>query len=191
VSYEAQQDPLCYPRTNVLINFMGLTDQRQLDQFELSMYLSRAEEPLPAGDLGYEHYKAIHHHLFQDVYAWAGQPRTIRIAKGGNWFCYPEHLDRMMKATFDPAAISAILASPGPDEFAPLAAHLLSEINAGHPFREGNGRTQLVYLNLLSASARLGFNPDLLEPDRVMASMIESFAGNLVPLTELISQLTT
>src|SRR5690606_26034310 len=56
VSYEAEQDPLCYPATATLINLAGLTDQAVLDDFELSMYLSRAEEPLPHGDLGYEHY---------------------------------------------------------------------------------------------------------------------------------------
>ena len=50
----------------------------------------RADEALPGGRLAVPHYKAIHRHLFQDVYAWAGQYRTVRIAKDGSAFCYPE-----------------------------------------------------------------------------------------------------
>lgn len=45
MTYTAEHDPLCYPGTHVLINFAGLLDQAELDQFELAMYLTRAEEP--------------------------------------------------------------------------------------------------------------------------------------------------
>lgn len=189
MSYEAEQDPLCYPGTSVLINAAELIDQTDLDDFELSMYLTRAEEPQPQGDLGYAHYRAIHHHLFQDVYAWAGEPRAIRIAKNGNWFCYPEHLSRMMDATFASHVVNAVLASQTRAEFAARAAHLLSEINAGHPFREGNGRTQLAYLSLVVATAGWSFNADVLIPHRVIDAMIDSFSGDLAPLTELIADL--
>jgi cell filamentation protein len=103
------------------------------------MYLTRAEEPLPDGDLGYDHYRTIHHHLFQDVYAWAGKPRTIRTGKAGNWFCYPEHLDREMARAFSLVAAHDLLDNLPKHIFASGAADLLAEINAGHPFREGNG----------------------------------------------------
>lgn len=189
MSYEAEQDPLCYPGTTVLINSAGLINQTDLDDFELSMYLTRAEEPLPQGDLGYAHYCAIHRHLFQDVYSWAGTPRTIRIAKGGNWFCFPEHLDRMMTTIFAPEVIGAILAGQPLPEFAARVAHLLAEINAGHPFREGNGRTQLTYLNLLAVSSGRPFHAELLEPDRVMNAMIRSFSCDFEPLTDLVADL--
>lgn len=191
MSYEAEQDPLCYPQTSVLINLAGLTDQAELDDFELSMYLTRAEEPLPPGDLGYAHYRAIHHHLFQDVYSWAGQQRTIRISKGNSAFCYPEYLDSMMAATFASEVIDTIMASSTLDEFVPQAAHLISEINAGHPFREGNGRTQLAYLNLLAVSVGLPFHADLLAPERVINAMIRSFLGDLGPLTGLVTDLVS
>src|SRR5690606_16082413 len=98
--YEAEQDPYCYAGTSVLINLADLRDQSELDQFELAMFLSRSDEPLPGGALDYPHYRDIHRHLFQDVYAWAGEPRTVRIAKGGHWFCYPEHLQMHMTRTF-------------------------------------------------------------------------------------------
>ena len=183
--YVSEIDPLCYAGTTVLKNLADLTDQDELDEFEFAMYLSRAEEPLPVGDLGYDHYRQIHHHLFQDVYAWAGQQRTIRTGKGGNWFCYPEHLTREMRRAFSPAILEATTV----EDFAERAAALLAEINAGHPFREGNGRTQLAYLALLAATAGRGFNQDMLDPDRVISAMIASFSGNLLPLTTLIADL--
>ena len=188
--YAAEQDALCYPGTTVLINLAGITDQPTLDEFEFAMYLTRADEPLPHGDLGYAHYCQIHRHLFQDVYAWAGQPRTIRIAKGGNWFCYPEYLQAEMSRVFDRGRIAVLTNTSDRPTFCTLAAELLADINAGHPFRDGNGRTQLTFLALLAATAGRGFDAGKLEPERVMQAMIDSFAGRLDGLIELIKDLT-
>ena len=187
--YATAHDPLCYPGTTVLINLAGLTDQAELDEFEFAMYLTRAEEPFPGGDLGYDHYRGIHHHLFQDVYEWAGQQRTIRIGKGGNWFCYPEYLASEMARVFSPDRIEAALAAPDKESFAVQTAALLADINAGHPFREGNGRTQLAYLALLAATAGWDFDPGALDPDRVISAMIDSFSTDLIALTDLIADL--
>ncbi len=98
--YAAIDDPYCYPGTTVLKNKVGLKNQADLDKFETEITFQRSAEPLPAGKLTYQHYCAIHKHLFQDVYRWAGKPRTIRIAKGGSTFCYPESIDREAKKLF-------------------------------------------------------------------------------------------
>ena len=82
--YGAVDDPYCYPGTTVLKNKLGLTKQADLDEFEAEISLQRSAEPLPEGKLSYSHYRAIHRHLFQDVYVWAGKPRTVRISKGGS-----------------------------------------------------------------------------------------------------------
>ena len=63
--------------------------------------LQRAEEPYPVGRLSINHFRAIHRHLFQDVYAWAGRFRTVRISKGGSMFCYPEHIRAETRRLFD------------------------------------------------------------------------------------------
>lgn len=90
--YDAVQDSYCYPGTTVLKNKLNLRTQAALDAFEAEIVNDRAAEAVPAGSLDYAHYKAIHHHLFQDVYAWAGQERTVRISKSGSMFCYPENI---------------------------------------------------------------------------------------------------
>lgn len=177
--YEAQEDPLCYPGTQVLQNKAGLTDQDLLDQFEHLMFLTRAEEPLPPGNLDFSHYKSIHHHFFQDVYDWAGQIRTIRTGKGGNWFCFPEYIDAEMTRVFAELQREQYLSSPGSlVGFADRASHYIAEINAIHPFREGNGRCQLTLLNILFDLAGFDMNEDRIDPLTFMSAMVSSFAGD-------------
>ncbi|WP_348642746.1 Fic family protein [Mesorhizobium sp. B2-4-15] len=148
--YAAESDPLCYPGTTVLINLLDMRDQAELEEVELALFLTRADEPLPAGELDYPHYLSLHRHLFQDVYAWAGQVRTIRIGKGGNWFCYPEHIASEMGRVFHELGNPDHLADFNTTDFAKHLAHVIAELNAVHPFREGNGRTQLAFLAMLA-----------------------------------------
>lgn len=107
--YDAVPDPYCYPDTTVLINRLGLRDQAELDAFEAEITRARAGEPLPAGRLSVTHYRAIHRHLFQDVYRWAGRFRTVRIAKDGSMFCFPERIDGEMAKLFDGLRLSHFL----------------------------------------------------------------------------------
>ncbi|MFG5380590.1 Fic/DOC family protein [Yoonia sp. R2-816] len=185
--YDVTEDPLCYPGTNVLRNKAELTDQDELDQFEQLMFLTRSEEPLPEGALDYAHYRAIHHHFFQDVYTWAGQPRQVRTAKGGNWFCYPEYIDAEMNRIFRELSEENHLADTSSlQDFAEHAAHHIADINAVHPFREGNGRCQLILLDILMQVAGLEMIEENIEEDELMNAMISSFAGDEAPLVNAI-----
>ena len=98
--YDAIEDPYCYPGTTVLKNRAGHRTQRALTQFETAMSAQCADEPLPNGLLSVRHYQAIHRHLFQDVYPWAGNIRTVRISRHGSMFCYPEHIRSQMRTLF-------------------------------------------------------------------------------------------
>lgn len=98
--YDAFDDPYCHPGTEVLRNRLDLTDAANLEAFETEITAARAAEPLPNGRFGVAHYQAIHRHLFQDVYSWAGKFRTVRISKGGNAFCYPEYIEPEMRKLF-------------------------------------------------------------------------------------------
>jgi cell filamentation protein len=137
--YDAFDDPYSYRGGNCLKNKLGLRDPHLLQAFELEMSMLRAEEPLPEGHFGPAHYRRIHWHLFQDVYRWAGRYRTIRTAKGGNWFCFPEQIDREMNRLFRRLANLPFVPGAAAEHFIPSAADFLAELNAIHPFREGNG----------------------------------------------------
>lgn len=99
--YDAIEDPYCYPGTTILNkNIPDIREQAALGDFEAVSTTQRSDEPLPNGRLSVRHYRAIHHHLFQDVYAWAGTFRTVRIGKDGHAFCYPENIASEMKKLF-------------------------------------------------------------------------------------------
>lgn len=185
--YDAVDDPLCYPGTTVLRNKAGLTDQADLDQFEQLMFQSRAEEPLPEGALDYAHYRAIHYHFFQDVYDWAGKPRGIRTAKGGNWFCYPEYIDGEMEKLFAALAAENHLMDAGDiGALSARAGYYIAELNAIHPFREGNGRCQLTLLSILMDLAGFPMDEDRIDPEGFMQAMVASFSGDNGPLRRAI-----
>src|SRR5690606_26758862 len=86
--YGVGQDPYCYPGTSVLRNRLGLTSDEALNEAERTLSAIAASEiefiP-PPYDLA--SLKRIHHQLFQDVYDWAGELRTVDISKGGTHFC--------------------------------------------------------------------------------------------------------
>ncbi|HEY3814548.1 MAG TPA: Fic family protein [Caulobacteraceae bacterium] len=177
--YDAFDDPNCYPGTTVLKNKAGVRDPAILQDFELEMMTLRAQEPLPAGRFGTAHYRAVHRHLFQDVYGWAGRYRTIRTAKGGNWFCYPENIPGEMEHLFQRLRDPPFTADADQEAFIQSATAFLADLNAIHPFREGNGRAQLAFMHLVAIRAGHPLKLDRVDRKTFLPAMVESFAGHL------------
>lgn len=188
--YEAEEDPGYYPGTSVLINLLDIHDADELAAFEAEIVSARGEEVLPAGNLDLAHYKAVHAHLFGDVYPWAGECRTIRTGKGGNWFCYPENIDQQLDVLFAQLEADAFLEGRTAQTFAEGAAAFLAYLNAIHPFREGNGRSQLAFLALVAANAGYQIVYEQMDPTMMLSAMIASFHGDEAPLAALIEELT-
>lgn len=187
--YDAVADPYCYPGATVLKNIPDLKTQDTLDAFEAVSTMQRADEPLPEGRLSVQHYRALHEHLFQDVFSWAGKFRTVRMSKDQSAFCYPEHINREMKLLFADLKNRRFLQALTPATFAVKAAEFLSTLNAIHPFREGNGRTQTLFLALLAYRAGHSLNLERLDAKPFLEAMVSSFRGSLAPLTKQISVL--
>lgn len=187
--YDAFDDPYSYKGTNVLKNRLRTRDPAILEAFELEMTTLRADEPLPDGRFGSAHYRAVHRHLFQDVYPWAGRYRTVRTAKGGNWFCFPEHIPQQMDRLFGQIKAGGFLATNSFEKFIEGAAHFLAELNAIHPFREGNGRAQLAFLHLLSVNAGHPLDFTRVDAPAFLSAMVASFAGDNQPLVTALARL--
>ncbi len=79
-------DPYVDPVTGVLRNKFGVSDSSLLDRLEREWVVQRVAEGCPTGDFDLAHLRAIHRHLFQDVFAWAGEIRTVEISKNGDQF---------------------------------------------------------------------------------------------------------
>ena len=136
------QDPYSYPGTDVLRNKLGITNDAELTKAEQRYSTARC---LEAARLSFapdaRGYRDLHRHLFQDVYEWAGQDRTVQIGKGGSMFAAPSYVAREMDKLFADMAGKNNFKGLTRDEFFDRLGNHVSELNAIHPFREGNGRT--------------------------------------------------
>ncbi len=165
----------CYPPDfTVLKNKAGLRDAEQLEQFERLKTINRLRYcPLDI-PISYEGYKEIHRRIFQDVYEWAGQPRSVDIRKG-DYFCRAPYIDQEMRRQFRTLQRENNLKDLQAAKFAVRTAEHLGEINAIHPFREGNGRTQRVFLRNLAHQAGYAIDLTRLTQDAWLDASIRSF----------------
>ena len=154
-------DPYKYPGTDVLRNLPDIRDPLRLAAFEANATVARLAEldavPLNSG-FDVAHVKAIHRYIFQDVYAWAGEFRTVNISKGRGWFAAPAFVESVLDTIFRKLQGENHLKGTNAESFAGRAGFYLGEINAVHPFREGNGRAQREFIRQLGVAA--GFSID-------------------------------
>jgi cell filamentation protein, protein adenylyltransferase len=152
-------DPYVDPATGVLRNRLGITDARTLALAE-ARFAYHAEIRLYAHRPHFESFdlaalQAVHRHLFGDIYPWAGELRTVDIIKGTTYFARAQHLHTSAASVLNTTRLTEY--RPGHDRnaqvehFALDAARLLADLNALHPFREGNGRTQRAFLQLAAS----------------------------------------
>lgn len=128
----------------VLENKLGLTDPQELSRAEERISKKKALVLFDCGTLEqlepgtFSALQTIHRQLFEDIYPFAGKVRTVNIAKGTFPFAPALYLDRalasidqMPQSTFDEIVIKYV------------------EMNIAHPFREGNGRSTRIWLDLM------------------------------------------
>jgi cell filamentation protein len=181
-------DPYVYPGTRVLRNTFNIKDARELDRMERLLVRQRASEDVPTGDFDLAHLQAIHHHLFQDVYDWAGQVRTVEINKGGDQFMFRQYIGNGMVDVHRRIVGADYFKGTTREAFAGEAARILGDVNHVHPFREGNGRTQLLYLQHLSAVAGHRLVLRHIDPGAWLAASRRANIADYVPMAEVIRE---
>lgn len=182
-------DFYCIPGTAVLTNKAGITDQDLLDEFEADFtairLLELSQNPVE-GSFDLAHLCQIHQYLFQDVYDWAGEVRSVDIIRGDSRFCNVRQIQSYSNTVFSALAAEKYLVNLEPNVFASRLAHYLSEINAIHPFREGNGRVQRLFISHLAEHAGYSLDFSTLDQAALYPLMQASFLGNEQPLSVLI-----
>ena len=127
-----------------LENKLGITDSSELARIEEKLSKKKAMDLFESGYLNkleagtFNALVAIHKYLFEDIYEFAGKVRTVNISKGNFRFApimYLEmaikNVERMPQSTFDEIIEKYV------------------EMNIAHPFREGNGRSTRIWLDLI------------------------------------------
>jgi cell filamentation protein len=177
-----------YPGTTVLKNKLGIRDSDHLAEAERELVRQRMSEGVPEGHFDLDHLKAIHRHLFQDVYEWAGELRTVDMYK----YRQNEHMPhnriemgiadvhaRLEKANF--------LKKMDAGQFSAKAAEIVGDVNYAHPFREGNTRTQLQYLKQLGEHAGHPVDLKKIDRDAWTNAKIHATDCNYDPMRQAIS----
>ena len=186
--YDAD-DTYCYPGTDVLRNKAEITNAEDLDAYEGELSTLRSIEILEnpiAGQFDLAHLQRIHLALFQDVYDWAGKIRTVDISRGNSRFANVRFIESAANDIFNKLARENWLKGLDSNSLSKRLAHYLSEINALHPFREGNGRVQRIFISLLSQSAGHQLDYSGLEQDEIYRAMELAFNGDELILASLI-----
>src|SRR5665213_4147247 len=99
----ANMDPYVYPGTSVLRNLRGIHDKRLLSEFEdeaSALRLRQLEHRPSKGSFDTRHLQAIHRSIFQDVFDWAGEFRTVNISKSGDPFAFHQHIASSLDKVF-------------------------------------------------------------------------------------------
>ena len=168
------------PGTDTLANKAGLTDPREAERYERTMTTRRLAE-LPRTPHTPGGYKNIHKHLFQDVYEWAGQSRTVEMHRSEQQpdgtvrrdaFIPTRFIEQGLATTFNdlkPALDRLRQEALKPPEernielVAKVAASHVGALNFVHAFRDGNGRTMRAQVDNLAQEAGLRLNEQALD----------------------------
>jgi len=184
-------DPYVYPGTNVLCNHFGIRDPDELARRENDAATARLVElkarPL-AGRYDLAHLQAFHRHIFADVYPWAGEIRTVAIAKE-DLFALPQHIESYLGPQLAQLADENYLRGLTREPFIDRLSHYLAEINAAHPFREGNGRTQRAFIDQLAAGGGYRLAWERMDPARNIEVSRAAHRGDERPMREMLSSL--
>lgn len=150
-TYEKTAD-YCYNGTDILINKLNITNDDDLFNAERELVSLRTyelnEKPLK-GNFDFKYLKDIHKYLFQDVYRWAGDIKNCNIAKQ-DLFCLAEHIESFGSDVFNKLKKEKYFVEYDSDTTLDKLVELFADINALHPFREGNGRSQRVFIESLA-----------------------------------------
>jgi cell filamentation protein len=187
--YRVEADPACYPGTEILINIPDVRDADALEALENEAVARRSLDLPPLKRLDTADYRALHRHLFGDVYEWAGDYRIVATSKGGSRFAQPIYIAAEMEKAFARLQRPEFLPGGDPDAFIVQAAEFLGDVNHVHPFREGNGRTQLIFLRLIGQRAGHLFRSENVEPDEFLNAMIESYRGRMDALIDELERM--
>lgn len=178
----------CYPpKYTVLKNKLDLRDAADLDRAERRLVTLRLMEDIPGGDFDLAHLRAIHRHLFQDVYDWAGEIRKAEISKGGSQFQFRQYIETGMADVHRRVVAQDYLHNLTPHDFAHAAGEIIGDVNYVHPFREGNGRVQMQYLKQLSIQGGHDIDLRRIDSETWMQASRQAHLGNYQPMTDCIA----
>ena len=191
--YECEQDnSYCYQDSCILKNKLGIKNKEQLEEAERNITALRILQ-LKTGELrgepNFKYLCKIHKHIFGDIYSWAGKIRTVDISKG-NMFCNSQFILENAEEIFNRLKKENYLQDyKDVEKMSERLAYYLSEINALHPFREGNGRTQREFIIVLARRAGYKVDFSKVSQEEMIQASEEAFYCDYRHMNEIFARI--
>ncbi len=184
----------CYEGTSCLINKLNIRDEEKLNFVESQITILKTAELSNTqnfGNFDFSHYKAIHKYLFNELYDWAGEIRTVNMSKKGTSFIDVSEIESVASACFKRLHDKNYFKNQSFDDFIDDIVDLYCTTNMLHPFREGNGRTQRVFISQLIQFNGYSINFDKIDTDELMVATIQAANGTTDNLKKIFEHIIT
>ena len=188
----AVRDPYLWHNDDVLKNLLEIHDVAQLRKAELAFSAARlATLALGPATPGLPHLRHIHRTLFQDIYSWAGELRTIDIWRDDTPYCHCEYIENEGNALMSALEEEEGLCDLDPQTFVARIAHYYCEIYVLHPFRAGNGRAQRIFFEQLALHAGFSLDWRDIDPEQWVAANQSGATGDLSALNAIFAKVVS
>jgi len=182
----------CYPGTDVLINKLGIKDEnaltiaeREITSLKLLMFYSNPVK----NKLTIQGLCEIHGLIFEDIYIWAGNVRQGDFfSKGNSIFCRGQYIKENANKITENLLKENFLKGLEKVKFIERMAFYMGEVNALHPFRDGNGRSLREYFRQLSVNANFTLDFSKTSKDKLLAADIDAFNGQYEGLIKILEK---
>ena len=185
-----KSDDYFYDGTKILKNKLDIHNKELLIESERKLSSLRISELINSpiqGNFDFEHLKKIHYYIFQDLYDWAGDTRRSELAKK-DLFCLYDKIDIYAKEIFDNLKKEKYFIEYDNEIKIKKLVDLFSNINALHPFREGNGRTQRQFIEDLAKINGLELDLTRISQVDMIEASHQAMNGNNTMLEDLFSK---
>lgn len=185
-------DDIYLDENGVLRNKLGAKTTEELENKERDITAFRIAQlkSRPAqGNFDLEHLQKIHYFVFSPIYDWAGEIRNGNLSKEGTVFTIPERIQPEINKLLTNLKSENYLIGLNQKDIIKRLAYYLGELNVHHPFREGNGRTQRIFISDLANQAgyKLDFS-NISQSEMIEATVLAYQKADYSLLEELISR---
>ena len=187
-----ERDPYLFKDVDVLANIPGIRDEKDLTLFEDAIAdtaILEIEHFIHHQKINFKLWRNIHKVLFKEVYLWAGDLRTVGLSKGESAFAQPAYIEANANRLFRELAEENELRGLEKDVFIKRLAHYYNELNALHPFREGNGRSLKLLLTEVALRSGYEINWGGVSRKENEEASIAGFYGDNSPFEQLFEKI--
>jgi len=191
--YDLEADTYCYPDSNVLINRFNIREQAALTIAErqiTALKIAELERQPFTGAFDLNHIREIHQFIFSDIYSWAGHTRGGDfLIKGTSIFCRAMYIEDYAAEIHRKLKQDNFLKGLSKPDFIIKLAYFMGEVNALHPFREGNGRTARLFFKMLGGNAGYDLEFHKTSKEALIHADIQAFNRGYEPLILILDEI--